>query len=186
MAVAKMHVDAIVFTPRAGSTAPNASLFMDSEAANALSTKSPGGSLEAIGGGGSENLLLKQMQNLSGVSIPVNTPIAKKPDGSIIAADSDGADTQVIIGVAAAIIADSAMGNVSLIGPNVAGALTGLGFAPGDAIYLGKTGGYTNDLNTLVVGTDSYIRIGYADCAAGAASNVATDLIMFGEVLARP
>lgn len=181
-----IQVGYVAYIPRAAAAVPNGAMFLDSAASNAPTVKGTGGSSTAIGATSSADILVKSMQNKSGVTIAANTMVAKKTDGSIVAADSDGVGTQVVVGIATAAILDNATGNVSLIGPNVVGAIAGLGFAPGDAIYLGETGGYINDLAQLTGSNDSIIRVGYADCAAGAASATATDLIMFAEVLARP
>ncbi len=166
--------------------APNGSIFNDSTNSNAFANKSTGGDTTPVGEASASNVLLKAMQNLSGVSIAAGKPVAKRANGSIVAADSDDATTQVVIGIAAETIAHNAQGNVALIGPNVVGAITGLGFAPGAAIYLGEAGEYIDDLADLTGDNDSIIRVGYADCAAGAASATATDLILFAEVIARP
>jgi hypothetical protein len=65
--------------------------------------------------------------------------------------------------------------------------LVGLGFAPGDEIFVGETtGGYVNDIAPFTGNNDSIIKIGVADCAAGTASSVATDLILIPHVIARP
>lgn len=137
---------------------------------------------------GGSNLLSKQMQNLSGVTIPAGVPIAKMPNGSIARADSDGAGgLQNFIGISGASIADATQGAVILVGANLAGVITGLGFAPGQDIYLSESGGYTNTPATAFSNNDdSIIKIGVADCAAGAASSTATDLIMFPTVEVRP
>ena len=160
-------------------------MYLDSAGGNAATVKGTGGSSTPIGATSSSDLLIKSKQNKSGVTIAANKPVALMPGGGIIAADSDGAGAQVVIGITLAAILDDALGNVSLVGPGVVGCVAGLGFAPGDAVYLSETGGYTNDLNSLTGGNDSIIRIGYADCAAGAASVTATDLILFSEVLSR-
>lgn len=130
---------------------------------------------------------VKPMQNTSVASITALRPVSKAPDGGIIASDSDGATSQIIIGVALENIGVGALGNVMLIGPNVAGAVNGLGFTPGDKVFVSESGGgYTNDYASFTGGDDTIVRIGYADCAAGAASATATDLIMFSEVVLRP
>lgn len=130
--------------------------------------------------------LLKTMQNLSGSTIPAGAPVAKLANGGIIAADSDGATTQNFVGIAVAAIVNNAQGQVAVTGQNIAGAITGLGFAPGQEIYLSQSGGYTNDIESFTDDDDSIIKIGIADCSAGAASATATDIIMFPEVLIRP
>jgi len=132
-------------------------------------------------------LFTKTMQNLSGATIPAGYPVSKKPDGSIIASDSDGpGGLQNYIGISLAIILNGAQGVVIVVGPNIAGAITGLGFAPGDEVLIAENGGYTNDPNSFTDANDSIIKVGVADCASGAASPTATDIIMFSEVIIRP
>jgi len=179
---------AIIFTPAPAGSLPANSLYVDS-VTNDLSSKDSGGAPGGVGGGGgggTDTIMTKVMQNLSGLTIPINSPVAKKPNGSIILADADAVASMKVIGVALTAIADNAQAGVSLIGANAAGVLTGLGYAPGDDVYLSKTGGYTNNVNTFNPLTDVIVRLGYADCAAGAASATATDLIMFAEVLSSP
>jgi len=132
------------------------------------------------------SLLVKSMKNTSGVQIPLGAPIAKLADGGISQADSDAVGKQIWIGVANETIAINAFGQVVLVGPNIAGALTGKGFTPGDHIFLSQDGSYINDSTLLTGGNDSLIRVGYADCADGVQSATATDLIMFAAVLSRP
>lgn len=135
---------------------------------------------------GASNGLAKLMQNTSGVVIPANSPIAKTADGGIALAEANEVGDEILIGTSTAMIAIGAQATVLLVGPNIPGVLTGLGFAPGDPVYLNEAGSYTNDASTLDPTSESVIRLGYADCAAGAASTVVTDLIIFPEVIARP
>lgn len=183
---AKIKVSALVFDPIPASAAPSNSIYSDSSNANAFTNTSSGGDPVQVGESSSSSTLIKSMQNLSGATIPAGKPVAKKANGSIIAADSDGVATQQFIGIALASIANNATGNVAIVGQNVVGAVSGLGFAPGDDVYLSEAGGYTNDPNSFTGSNDSIIRVGIADCAAGSASATATDLIMFAEVQARP
>ena len=138
------------------------------------------------GGGGGSASIEKTMESSHTSAIPINTPVSKKTDGTIVPADSDAADGQVFIGITSEEIASGSQGIVKLVGQNITGALTGLGFAVGDDVYLAETGGYTNDPNSFTGDDDSIIRIGVADCSEGTASSTANDLIMFPEVLIRP
>lgn len=183
MPLPRFKTSAIVFEPTAVASLPNNALGVDSAGGDALTLKQSGGTEPITSGSASVSPLIKSMQNLSGVTILQGKPVAKKPDGSIIQGDSDGVGTQVIIGVAMVNISNNAMGNVALIGPNVSGAIAGLGFAPGSPIYISEDGGYTDDLGSFTGDNDTVVRIGYADCLGGAASATATDLIMFAEVV---
>lgn len=186
MPVAQIRTTAVVLEPIAPASAPNNSIYSDSANANTLTNKTSAGDPTPVGESSSSSSLIKSMQNLSGVSIPAGKPVSKKSDGSIIAADSDGVAAQQFIGIALVTIANNALGNVAIVGQNVVGAITGLGYAPGDDIFLSEDGGYTNDPNSFTGGNDSIIRVGIADCSAGNASGTANDLIMFAEVQARP
>lgn len=185
MTIARFKATAVVLVPITPAQAPNGSVFLDSTNANALTTKSPGGVLTPNLGGTPENIFIKQMEASGAISAKV--PVAKLPTGKIVAADSDAAGGQEVIGFAlSATLADGDLVMVVLVGANLEGALTGLGYAPGDEIFLSETGGYTNDPNSFTGNDDSIIRVGIADCAAGVASATVVDLIAFAEVIARP
>lgn len=174
----------IVLTPSLPSAIPNGAVFIDSTNADAMSVKGTGGAVSPIGSTGS-NIFIKQMQ-AAGV-IATNMPVSKRPDGKIEQADSDAATGQEVVGFAlAAAAGNGSLINVLCVGANIAGALTGLGFTPGQEVYLSENSGYTNDPNSFTGNNDSIIRLGVADCAAGAASTVVTDLIVFTEVIVRP
>jgi len=135
------------------------------------------------GGGGS---LTKSMQNKSGATIDAGKPVSKKADGSIVPADSDSADGQTFVGITVDSIADDATGDVYLVGQNIPGALTGLGFTPGQDIFISESTGFTNNPDSFSGGDDTITRVGIADCAAGAASDTVTDLIIFAEIQVTP
>lgn len=129
---------------------------------------------------------VKSMRNDSGVTIPANKPVSKKSDGSIIVADSDSPFGQHPIGFTTSAISDGQFGDVFLLGNNISGLMTGLGFAPGDEIYLSENAGFTNDPNSFTNNDDSLIRLGIADCADGVVSGSATDLITMPNIIYRP
>jgi hypothetical protein len=140
------------------------------------------------GGGGGTGQFLKQMQNNTGSPIAAGVPVSKKSDGSIVPADSDAADGQAYCGVTSEVIAASGgLGDVAVVGQNIVGAITALGFTPGTDVFLSETAGtYTDNPASFTGGDDSIIKVGLADCSAGVASATANDLIMFTEVLLRP
>lgn len=184
MTAVSIRVGAIVFDPvTPGGLGTNA-LYVDSSS-GALSSKGGTGATAPVGASSTtaNSVLTKILHNRSGFTIQAGMPFAKKSDGTIIAAAAGTVGDMVVLGTTLETILNNAQGLCQLIGPNVPGVLTGLGFAPGDAVYLGDGGGYTNTTSTLTFNTDSIVRMGYADCAAGVASAVATDLIMFAEVV---
>jgi len=128
----------------------------------------------------------KSMVNNTGVSIAANSTVAKKSDGSIVLADSDAAGSQQYVGVTLALILNGAAGIVQMPWPNLAGALTALGFSSGDDVFMGETPGTFIKGADFTGGDDQFTKVGVADCATGIASATATDLIMFTEVLGGP
>lgn len=175
----------IFLQPTDPSVVPNGSVFLDSTNGNSMSVKSSGGVTAPISTATGSELFIKQMQ-ASG-PIGLKKSVSKRPDGKVEQADSDAADGQKVVGYALqSASADGDLIDVFCLGANLAGALTGLGYTPGDEVYLSETGGYTNDPNSFTGGNDSIIRVGIADCSAGTASGTVTDLIAFTEVVARP
>lgn len=173
--------------PATPASAAVGSIFIDSTNSNALSFKNISGVVSVIGATSSENVLIKTKKNLTGSAIPSKTPVALMPDGSIAPADSDGTNIQVVIGIALENIDSGAFGTVMLNGPNAVGAVSGLGFTPGDAIMLSATPGIlTNTQVGMDPITQTIMKVGVADCASGVCSGVATDLIMEAEVISRP
>jgi len=139
------------------------------------------------GGGGSSN----QKIMIGGSALAAGVPVSKNPaTGKVILADSDGVGTQQFYGVTITTCAgDGSPVTVQLPGANLAGVLTGLGFAVGDEIFMGETAGsYVNGagVDAFVGANDSIFKLGIADCAASAASATAVDLILLPEVVARP
>ena len=175
----------VVLQPTNPSAVPNGSVFIDSTNADTASVKGTGGIVDPIGVTGGTSLFIKQMQAASAITL--NHPVSKKPNGKIEEADSDAPEGQNIIGFAlSAAAADGDLINVLCVGANITNGIFGLGFTPGDEIFLGESGGYTDDVTTFTGNDDSIIKVGIADCATGAASATATDLIIFPEVVARP
>lgn len=184
---AKLRTDAVVLNPVAPAAVPeNNALFVNSANANIFTNKDNSGTtVEVVSAEASA--LKKQMQSGFAGVIPALTPIAKLPSGKIVPADTDEVSSQTFVGITLeSFAALNSLGIVQLVGPNVPAVLTSLGFAPGDEIFLGETGGYTNNPDSFTGNNDSIIRIGIADCTAGAASVTADDLILFTEVIARP
>lgn len=182
---AKFRTDAVVFNPIDPTGLPNNTMYTDSTDSNLLKTKDNSGSLSPVSG--SSSLFNKVMQSGHDDIIPVGVPVSKTADGKIIPADSDAVGAQEPIGIS--MVAFPAFGDVGVIhlfAPNVTGVLTGMGFLPGQEIFLGETGGYTNNPNSFTGDNDSIIRIGIADCSSGTASAVATDLIINTQVILRP
>jgi len=185
MSVSGIEGKFIVLTPTTQASVPNGAMFLDTDDSDLLKTKDTSGSVSTLTTGASPtNILLKSA--IAGGAITALRTVSKRADGKTVQADSDSADGQAAYGIALdAASADGDPVNVVLFGPNVANALNGLGFAPGDDIYLSETGGYTNT-NSFTGDNDSIIKVGVADCAAGIASATATDLICFAEVISRP
>jgi hypothetical protein len=117
-------------------------------------------------------------QNKTGLQIDANKNVFLSADGSIVLADRDVSNRQVTIGVTLEAIADDAIGRVALIGPNIVGVLAGLGAAPGQRVFLSNVpGAFSLDPN-INPASNSIVRIGYADVAAGAAGGDSNDLIL--------
>lgn len=180
MTIAAFKCQYVVLDPVAPGSVPVGALFLDSTNGNAATVKTTGGGLEPTGSGAT-NLFVKQM--VAGGAIAVNKPLSKRPDGKVVQGDADGVNTKNQCGFSqSAASADGDLINVLCNGPNIVGALTGLGFASGDTIYMSQTGGYTNDGTSFTNNDDRIIKLGIADCAAGVASATATDLIAFTQV----
>lgn len=167
---------------------PNNSIYVDSSNGNQATFKNSSGTSSVVGAVSTSNLFIKSMQ--VDEIFPVNSPVSKKANGRIIKADTDlSTDTQQYIGIA--LQAPVNVGdfiNVLTVGPNLANALVGLGFAPGDEVFLGENGGFTNaaGVGGFLGNNDSVIKVGIADCTGGTASTTANDLIAYSEVISRP
>lgn len=167
---------------------PNNSLYVDASNANQATFKNSSGTSSVVGAVSTSNLFLKSMQ--VDEIFPVNSPLSKKANGRVVKADTDlSPDTQRYIGIA--LQAPVNIGdfiNVLIVGANLANALVGLGFSPGDEVFLAENGGFTNAAGVAGFGgnNDSVIKVGIADCTGGTASATANDLIAFTEVISRP
>ena len=184
---AKIKSGVVVFEPIPAASAPDGSLFMDSSAGNVLTSKSTGGVSTPIGAVSSADVMIKSKKNLTGVAIAAYKRVALKADGTICLADSDNPVAMLDIGITLDSISNNSFGRVMLNAANAAGALTGLGYATGEHIYLSKTpGALTNNISAFDPLTDTIMRVGYADCASGVANAAATDLIMAIEAYSSP
>lgn len=128
---------------------------------------------------------LKTMVNANSALIPAGKPVAVTPTG-IRLADTDDVLKKKYNGFSVEDIAYPGSGKVFLTGDNLPGVLTGLGFAPGDDIFIGETAGLlTNDISAFSGFDDDIIRVGIADSAEDTVSALATDLIMQTDVVSR-
>ena len=178
-----IQVNFVKLIPTAPTDVPSGSYFIDSTNGNAAAIKNVVGVVVTVENPAA-SLTTKQMQ-ASG-PIGIKKSVSKRPDGKIHSADTINSPNQNICGVAlSAAIADGDLVNVLLVGANLVGALIGLGFTPGQEVYLNSDGGYTNDPST-VSNPELLIKIGVADNPAGPASPTVEDLILFPEVVSSP
>lgn len=186
--LASMQTSYMVLDPAPASSAPPGSVFNDSSSGGTLTTRTTGGSITPIGPATATDVFIKQKQNKSGVTIPMGKRISLIPgSGGIKLADNDDPTALRSIGLSIEEIAVDALGNVLLDGPNAPAAVTGLGYSPGDIIYLSNTpGSLTNTSSGLNPEVNMIMQVGIADCPAGGASPTATDLIMITEVISTP
>jgi hypothetical protein len=183
MAQAALSANYIMLIPTLPSSVPANAFFADSSNGGAHSIKSQSGEVVPVTGSSSENLLIKRIK----ISAPVAQyrPVALLADGTVVEADSDAIGAKKYIG--SALEPGFNAGDfisVLLVGPNMTGALVGAGFTSGDEIFISHNGGFTNDTNSFN-SQDDIIRAGFAHCASGLSDSVATDLIMFGEIITR-
>lgn len=187
MGSAKIRTAAVVLVPIAPGSAPANSIFSDSSNSNAFTNKTAGDSVQPVGAVASSDAFAKRAKNMSGETIPANRPVSRVSDGSIVPADSDAAQGQRPIGVTMEEIPHEAFGMVGLVGRNLAGALGGLEFSPGQDLYVSEDGsGYTADPDHFTENDDSLILIGIADCADNETGTAAPDLILLRQILVRP
>lgn len=186
MAVAQIKTTAVVLDPISSASAPANSLYSDSGNAGVFTNKSQGGTPTAVGAGSASDSFAKLAKNTTGSTIALGTAVSKASDGSIVPADSDAAQGQQVYGITSAAILNNAFGVVYLVGRNVPGILTGLGFTAGQDIYISQTAGFTADPNSFTGNDDTVTLIGIADCADNAISSTATDLVMCRQRLVSP
>jgi hypothetical protein len=183
---AKIRCPSLKMDPIAPGEAPLGSIYLDANNADALSTKTTGGS-QVVLNEAAQSIMIKRKRNMTGAQIGANKQISLKSNGSIILSDNDNPDAMRAIGFTLEAIEDGAYGNVLLIGSNVAGAVAGMGFNSGDRVYLSnQPGELTNDIDSFNPVTDTIYRVGIADCASETQSETATDLIMMAEIISTP
>lgn len=129
---------------------------------------------------------IKTMINNTLETILAGTPVSKSSTGSIVPSASDTLQGQRFIGITLDPISVGQQGRVHLVGSSIPNILSAYGFATGDEVFIDEYNGYTNDVSVFTGKNDSIIKVGVADCPEGSASAVATDLIMFVEVISRP
>ena len=187
MTLASIKAQYVVLVPVAESAVPAGCLFLDSANANQMTVKGTDSIPATVntGGGGGTNYFITSM--IASGPIAIRRPLNKRADGKVSDAVATNSDNrQNICGYSLTPSAsDGDVISVLCVGPNLADALVGLGFATGDEIYLSDAGGYTNTTSGLSAGIDSIIKLGVADCASGTASATATDLIGFSDVVSR-
>jgi len=176
---AKIQTGAVLFVPVNPAGLPAGAMCLDQAAQEAPSF------VGTTGPAAPTNQCFKLKQNNTGVQISKGKPVSLTADGSVVQSDSDTVGKKNWAGVAMEDIAASATGTVLLVGPNIAGALTGSGFAPGDMVFISEASGYTNTLASFTGSDDDIIQVGIADCAAGAASATVADLIMVRNIISQ-
>lgn len=188
MTLASITAQYVVLVPTAAASVPPGCMFLDASNGNQPTIKGTNSSSEAIQTAGSAtgmNYFLKVM--LAFGPIAANRPLSKGADGYVRDAEANAAaNDQTFCGYSTnPSVNQGDPITVILPGPNLGNALVGLNFKTGDEIYLSDATGYTNDSSTLSASIDSIIKLGVADCGAGTASSIATDLIGFTSVIAR-
>jgi hypothetical protein len=183
----KIKTTAIILEPTTPGSMPPGSIFNDSTNSNAFTNKTSAGTISPIGATSSADYLVKYKKNMSGSTLPAYKRVALHADGTIVLADSDNPTAMLDIGMTLDAVDHNTFGRILLNSANAPGALTGLGFAVGDHIFLSKTpGALTNNAGAFDPNTDTIMRVGIADCATNTAGATATDLIMTVEVYSSP
>lgn len=168
--------------PIDGSLVPNGAIYLDINNGSKLTQKSVSGVPGEIGTSGGGNPLQKSM--IADESFAPGKPLAKKTNGRVVLYDSDDLTRNVFIGFSTqAALAPGAAVIVTCIGQNIAGLLTGLGFAPGDTVYAGENPGTLVKYTDFTNSNDTITQVGIADAAGGVTGVNATDLIFFPQVI---
>jgi len=184
---AQMKTTAVVLEPVSSGSVPVGSLYNDAANSGTFTNKSVTGDVQPVGASTASSVMVKMKRNSTVTSIPAYKRVALLANGSVCLADSDNPTAMTDIGLTLDVIAPTLYGRVLLNGANADGALSGLGYATGETIFLSKTpGALTNNANAFDPVTDTIMKVGIADCAGSDASSVATDLIMVIEVYSRP
>lgn len=175
---AKMRGNALVLPTTFPASKPLGSLYVDGTNLNALTFRTLAGIDLPIFGGTltSTEIFIKNKLNATLSTIPADSTVALKTDGSIVLADSDDPLATNIIGITKEPILSGEYGVVQLTGPSAPNVVDGMGFTSGDIIYLGNTpGSLTNTLGSII---GAVKIVGIADCATDVQSSTATDLIV--------
>lgn len=173
---AKMRGTSFVIPPSWPGFNGLGSIYVDGPSSNALTYRDHSSVDTPLIGGtlASAQFLIKRKRNMTGVTIPVETVVALKVDGSICLVESDVAPNA--IGTTLEPIANGAYGSVLLLGASAPNVVDGMGFTSGDIIYAGPVPGVlTNDVGTIV---GAIKIVGIADCPTDTQSSVATDLLI--------
>ena len=175
---AKMKGNALVLPISYPSANPLGSVYTDGTNSNVLTFKDYANINTPLIGGTliSSEIFTKIKKNTSGSSIPAYTTVAVKTDGTICPAESDVPASTKVIGSTLEPISSGDYGAVRLMGASAPNMVDGMGFAPGDIIYVGSTpGSLTNAIETII---GEVKIVGIADCATDIQSSMATDLIL--------
>jgi len=135
--------------------------------------------------GGSSNFEASFL-NGEGATLPQFSLVSIKTDGSIVFADSDSLDGQRPIGFVKTAINSGGQGVIILFGRKLASVVAGLGFVPGDDVYMSETSGQiTNTPSAFTAGDDTIIRLGIACMGDNLSGSLATDMILMREVISQ-
>ncbi|MGZ3773044.1 MAG: hypothetical protein ACXVCY_04660 [Pseudobdellovibrionaceae bacterium] len=168
----------ILLTPTTEGEVPAGSLFLHQDT-NVMNYKSSVGDVSQVSSS-AISMLVKKMQ--CETAITAMRPVSKLANGKITFSDSDNSANIVGFALSNGNIGDII--DVLCIGANLIDAIAGLGYAVGDTVYMSEDGnGYTNNPSSFTGNNDSIVKIGIADCKAGLASTVATDLILFPQII---
>lgn len=176
----------VELVPANPSEVPANCLFVDSTNNNTPTYKNQFNLPAEIGTTvGTSSLFVKTME--AGGLFLINRPLSKKPDGTVVQLDSDdpGANNFCAYSLQEATFIGEQV-SVLCLGANIVNAVSGMGFTAGDILYIGENGEYTNSVSGFTGNNDTIIKVGLADCPAGAASPEATDLIAIADIIAYP